>query len=432
MSDPYADAATPRSFSPTPTPTPAQGNEPAEPVPGHPGPNPEEQHDDGRCHHIHFGGGRCAMPHLDGNLLCFYHFQRLNGPSGRRPVHPWRYSTIPLVSLAPVEDHTSVLHNLNQIAESFARQTISEKKAKIFSDIMRTALRTLHQQAQLEKRPDTVTAFAEQNGEFHVPSSSQPASPLPRGSFPPDPAPQFLHSSAHDYVSEVAPDPETCEKRRENDEIYLQMVSPIPTRVDVSHLRNASWQKVLRVHHRDNLIGGVPFGLILTPEEVVSLVPDIATVVPQYAPFLPAIPGNAAAPAAAAPLASPTANPPSQPAQNTAQDAVDDPRDTADLSHMGLWERQEEEIRRQLKREGLTLSAVAEDPALSPAAAHKPCISHTYRQYGRKPFVSHTYAKSRKIPQHAPKPPAKPQRGCPPPTAVPPAAGTLLSYREKP
>ncbi|MGB9032638.1 MAG: hypothetical protein WCC27_21110, partial [Acidobacteriaceae bacterium] len=54
---------------------------------------------------------------------------------------------------AYMEDHASILHNLNAIALSFANHQIDHRQVGVMTYLMQTCLKTLRQMTQLETRP---------------------------------------------------------------------------------------------------------------------------------------------------------------------------------------------------------------------------------------------------------------------------------------
>ncbi|MGA7522084.1 MAG: hypothetical protein WBW84_06355, partial [Acidobacteriaceae bacterium] len=107
---------------------------------------------DRRCRYLRINGARCRSAALDGQDLCFEHkLRKLRTARGRKPtLLPATFNEIPLVSFAWVEDHTSILSNINHIIEAFAHGVIDHRQATAYACLMRTALKTLRQMRDLE------------------------------------------------------------------------------------------------------------------------------------------------------------------------------------------------------------------------------------------------------------------------------------------
>jgi hypothetical protein len=107
----------------------------------------------GRCRRVHLNGARCTMPSNHGGDLCYNHERRSRLTRVRRPILPDTEVMAPLVSFAYMEDHASILHNLNAIAQAFARHQIDHRQVGTLTYLMQTCLKTLRQMNQLETRP---------------------------------------------------------------------------------------------------------------------------------------------------------------------------------------------------------------------------------------------------------------------------------------
>jgi len=106
---------------------------------------------DTRCRYIRINGARCTIPALKGHDLCFDHQRRkLHKTRLLKAALPETFATIPLVGFAWVEDHASILHNINVIVEALARSAIDLRQAATMNSLQRTALKTLRQMHDLE------------------------------------------------------------------------------------------------------------------------------------------------------------------------------------------------------------------------------------------------------------------------------------------
>jgi hypothetical protein len=101
-----------------------------------------------RCRYTRINGARCTMPALNGHDLCFQHQQRKR-QAQRKPVPSDPKAPGPLVNLVYMDDHTSVLANLNAIAEAFAYGLIDHHQLGALTRLMQTCLKTLHQKHEL-------------------------------------------------------------------------------------------------------------------------------------------------------------------------------------------------------------------------------------------------------------------------------------------
>ena len=108
----------------------------------------------GRCRRVTLNGARCTMPaHHTGGDLCFEHDYRARLARTRRPRLPAADIREPLVRFAYMEDHASILHNLNALAVGFANHQIDHRQVGVMTYLMQTCLKTLRQMNQLEIRP---------------------------------------------------------------------------------------------------------------------------------------------------------------------------------------------------------------------------------------------------------------------------------------
>jgi hypothetical protein len=97
-----------------------------------------------RCRYTRINGARCAMPALHGHDLCYEHQQRKRHAQ-RKPVPSDPKAPGPLVNLVYMDDHASVLANLNAIAEAFAYGLIDHRQLGALTRLMQTCLKALHQ-----------------------------------------------------------------------------------------------------------------------------------------------------------------------------------------------------------------------------------------------------------------------------------------------
>ena len=133
-----------------------------------------------RCRYTRINGARCSMPALNGHDLCFQHQQRKR-QAQRKPAPSDPKAPGPLVNLVYMDDHTSVLANLNAIAEAFAYGLIDHRQVSALTRLIQTCLKTLHQKKELncyEKPGDPVLEVT--YDEDGLPLAVDP---------PPDPAP---------------------------------------------------------------------------------------------------------------------------------------------------------------------------------------------------------------------------------------------------
>ena len=102
-----------------------------------------------RCRYTRINGARCAMPALKDHDLCYEHQQRKR-QAQRKPMPSDPKAPGPLVNLVYMDDHTSVLANLNAIAEAFAYGLIDHHQVGALTRLIQTCLKTLRQKHELE------------------------------------------------------------------------------------------------------------------------------------------------------------------------------------------------------------------------------------------------------------------------------------------
>ena len=158
------------------------------------------QNDFSRCCHLRLNGARCTMPALRGKEFCCDHERRLRRSKPAKPCYPSSYATAPLVGFAYMEDHTSILHNLNAILEAFNASTIDHRHVGTLTYLMNTALKTLRQMHEIETAPTPEeavldVAFDDQDrprvapsAPETTPSESTASETTPSETAPPQPA----------------------------------------------------------------------------------------------------------------------------------------------------------------------------------------------------------------------------------------------------
>ena len=146
----------------------------------------------GRCRRVHLNGARCTMPAKHGGEVCYNHERHLRAVRRVRPILPDTTPLSPLVSFVYMEDHASILHNLNAIALSFAHHQIDHRQVGTLTYLMQTCLKTLRQMEQLETRPTldeivTDVVFDDQDQPLAAPDppSDLPPTPEPLAAEPP-------------------------------------------------------------------------------------------------------------------------------------------------------------------------------------------------------------------------------------------------------
>jgi hypothetical protein len=108
---------------------------------------PKENTMESRCRYTRINGARCAMPALNGHELCYEHQERKRRAQ-RKPAPADPKASGPLVPLVYMDDHTSVLANLNTIAEAFAYGIIDHHQLSALNRLMQTCLKALHQREE--------------------------------------------------------------------------------------------------------------------------------------------------------------------------------------------------------------------------------------------------------------------------------------------
>jgi hypothetical protein len=119
-----------------------------------------------RCRFVKTSGARCTQPALRDHDLCFDHKYKLRVIRGQvRRLQREEPFKVPLVKFAQVEDHHSVLRNLNEIAQQLANGAIDVRQAAAFTSLMRTCLKTLRQMHDIEQLQPQVEAYVEVDGQ---------------------------------------------------------------------------------------------------------------------------------------------------------------------------------------------------------------------------------------------------------------------------
>ena len=107
--------------------------------------------DDTRCRHLTLGGARCTSPTLYGKDLCYQHGHR-DKVLRVKPAVTDNFPLAPIVTFDYMEDHLSVLANINAIADAFSRHAIDFRQVTALTYLMQTALKTLKQMSEIETK----------------------------------------------------------------------------------------------------------------------------------------------------------------------------------------------------------------------------------------------------------------------------------------
>ena len=120
-----------------------------------------------RCRFVKTSGARCTYPALVNKELCFDHDKRLQRARGKfKPCLPAeKFNMVPLISGVWVEDHHSILVNLNHIALALNEGSIDVRQAGAMTSLMRTCLKTLRQMRDIERVEAPVEAYVEEEGQ---------------------------------------------------------------------------------------------------------------------------------------------------------------------------------------------------------------------------------------------------------------------------
>lgn len=105
-----------------------------------------------RCRYTRINGARCTMPALNQGELCFEHEQRKRLSRLKRLALPEPNAAGPLVSFAYMDDHASILANLNAIVHAFTNHQIDFRQVSALTYLMQTCLKTLRQMNELEAK----------------------------------------------------------------------------------------------------------------------------------------------------------------------------------------------------------------------------------------------------------------------------------------
>ncbi|MGD0368889.1 MAG: hypothetical protein ABSA94_15640 [Acidobacteriaceae bacterium] len=167
----------------------------------------------GRCRRVHLNGARCTMPAKHGGEVCYNHERHLRAVRRVRPILPDTTPLSPLVSFVYMEDHASILHNLNAIALSFAHHQIDHRQVGTLTYLMQTCLKTLRQMEQLETRPTldeivTDVVFDEHDQPLAAPdpqADALSASPEPLAAESPSPDSLDLQAVAAEPTNRYQP-----------------------------------------------------------------------------------------------------------------------------------------------------------------------------------------------------------------------------------
>jgi hypothetical protein len=119
-----------------------------------------------RCRFVKTSGARCTQPALRDHDLCFDHKFKLRTIRGQvRRLQREEPLRVPLITHSLVEDHHSILRNLNEIALQLANGAISVHQATAFTCLQRTCLKTLRQMHDIETCEPQVEAYVEVDGQ---------------------------------------------------------------------------------------------------------------------------------------------------------------------------------------------------------------------------------------------------------------------------
>jgi hypothetical protein len=119
-----------------------------------------------RCRFVKTSGARCTQPALRDHDLCFDHKFKLRTIRGQvRRLQREVPLKVPLITHSLVEDHHSILRNLNEIALQLANGAISVHEATAFTCLQRTCLKTLRQMHDIETCEPQVEAYVEVDGQ---------------------------------------------------------------------------------------------------------------------------------------------------------------------------------------------------------------------------------------------------------------------------
>jgi len=166
----------------------------------------------GRCRRVHLNGARCTMPSNRGGELCYNHELR-HRAERFRPALSDATPLPPLVDFVYMEDHASILHNLNAIAQSFSRHQIDHRQVGTLTYLMQTCLKTLRQMEQFETRPTldeivTDVVFDEHDQPLAAPdpqADALSASPEPLAAESPSPDSLDLQAVAAEPTNRYQP-----------------------------------------------------------------------------------------------------------------------------------------------------------------------------------------------------------------------------------
>jgi hypothetical protein len=183
----------------------------------------------GRCRRVALSGARCTMPAKHGGELCYNHERHSRLTRVRRPILPDTDIREPLVRFAYMEDHASILHNLNAIAQAFANNQIDHRQVGVLTYLMQTCLKTLRQMHELETRP----ALDEIVTDVVYDDQDLPLAVDPQTDPPSDPIPDPPTAIAADSPS---PEPFACAPLSP-EPLDLQAVAAAPERCPLTAIR---------------------------------------------------------------------------------------------------------------------------------------------------------------------------------------------------
>ena len=181
------------------------------------------------------------MPALHGKELCYSHFQRQERMRRKPRAPQWSDNQVPLVLFNYMEDHASILSNLNAAADAFARHDIDYRQLSSITRFFQTCLCTLRQMHRIEKAitaadmvRDVVTTS---EGELQAlpdpaptplpdsPSTPEPDTPSPKPAPATGVVPAISACVEPEAASSTHPNPAS---RPEQDHVFQSFTRQIP------------------------------------------------------------------------------------------------------------------------------------------------------------------------------------------------------------
>jgi hypothetical protein len=145
-----------------------------------------------RCCHLSHAGARCTMPALRGKDLCYRHGHR-EKVLRVKPAVPDNFPLAPIVTFEYMDDHDSVMANLNAIADAFSRHAINHAQVSSLTYLMNTALKTLRQMSEIETKitAEEIVRDVVYN-DLDQPQAIPDPEPVPEPGLEPEPPEQVL------------------------------------------------------------------------------------------------------------------------------------------------------------------------------------------------------------------------------------------------